>query len=178
LKKIGSIDESHATYSEATLRDIGYLREAIETLENDAKSDLKIALYGSAFFIAVSLIPLGHLPYASLLVSAIDLWYFLSWGNDQLRLAQYREILKEIEGRGGIEAKEERHANFPFERFLYHSTPVIIFALFVTSLVLDYFTIQSFFWRIAHFAVVIGSFVVVATIFVLGFRKRHNISSL
>ena len=86
---------------------IAFLRQAIEHLDDKSKADLKFALYGSSFFITVSLVPYAELAYASLLVSAIDLWYFISWGNDQLRLAQHRGELKALEGPFGLEAREE-----------------------------------------------------------------------
>lgn len=145
--------------------DIDYLREHIERLEDKAKSDLKIALYGSSFFIVVSLIPYGDLHDASLLVSAIDLWYFMSWGNDQLRLAQYRSFLKEIEGRGGIEARQEQHSNYRYERALYFATSLVVLALFVVGLVIDYGTLRAAGWHVVYYAVVGIAFVLVIAAF-------------
>src|SRR5437868_12504777 len=123
--------------SDERAREREFLRHAVEHLDDKAKSDLKVALYGSSFFLALSLVPYGELHYSSLIVSAIDLWYFMSWGNDQLRLMQHRDALKRLEGAAGLEHLEEAHPNFGAERFLYYGNSVMIFALFVAGLALD-----------------------------------------
>jgi hypothetical protein len=53
---------------EAAIRDeTNFFRNAVEHLDDKAKADLKVALYGSSFFLALSLVPYGNLPHASLL---------------------------------------------------------------------------------------------------------------
>jgi len=113
-------------------------------------------------------VPYGELAYASLLVSAIDLWYFMSWGNDQLRLAQHRDELKALEGPFGLEAREEAHPNFRLERLLYYGTSTMVLALFAAGLALDWRAIEEPSWRAAYFAVVCSFFVAITTVFVTG----------
>jgi hypothetical protein len=48
---------------------IRFLRHVVERLDDRAKADLKVALYGSGSFQALSLISYGHLLHASLHVS-------------------------------------------------------------------------------------------------------------
>ena len=153
---------------------LAFLREAIEHLDDKSKADLKIALYGSAFFIAISLLPYGELAYASLLVSAIDLWYFMSWGNDQLRLIQHRDELKMLEGPDGLEAHEEAHPNFLLERALYYGTSSMVLALFIAALALDWHAIADRFWRGAYFLLVAVCFVMIATIFLTGVMRQKE----
>jgi hypothetical protein len=160
--------------SDERQRERDFLRHAVEHLDDKAKSDLKVALYGSSFFLALSLVPYGELRYASLIVSAIDLWYFMSWGNDQLRLMQHRDALKALEGPRGLEHLEEEHPNFGAERFLYYGNSAIIFALFVAGLALDWHTIQAPAWRAAYFALVIGLFVVVVAVYAYGASRRTS----
>lgn len=151
--------------------DISYLRDNIEHLEDKAKGDLKIALYGSSLFLVMSFIPYGDLHYASLFVSPIDLWYFMGWGNDQLRLEQYRAFLKEIEGTGGIEARQEHEPNYPYERALYHGTSLMVLALFVVGLYLDYGKIGDFGWRVTYYGVVGVVFVATIAAFAIGMTR-------
>ena len=93
-------------------------------------------------------------------MSAIDLWYFMSWGNDQLRLMQ------------GLEHLEEAHPNFGAERFLYYGNSAIIFALFVAGLALDWHAIEDGFWRGAYFTLVVGTFLAVVSVYAYGARRR------
>jgi hypothetical protein len=158
--------------SDEKRREREFLRYSIEHLDDKAKSDLKIALYGSSFFLALSLVPYGELGYASLIVSAIDLWYFMSWGNDQLRLMQHRDALKRLEGAEGLEHLEERHPNFGAERFLYYGNSVMIFALFVAGLALDWHAIEEPRWRAAYFGLVVAAFVVIVAVYAYGARRR------
>lgn len=158
--------------SDEKTREREFLRYSIEHLDDKAKSDLKVALYGSSFFLALSLVPYGELEYASLIVSAIDLWYFMSWGNDQLRLMQHRDALKRLEGPQGLEHLEERHPNFAAERFLYYGNSVMIFALFVAGLALDWHAIEEPRWRAAYFGLVIVAFVVIVAVYAYGARRR------
>ena len=158
--------------SDEKTRERDFLRNAVEHLDDKAKSDLKVALYGSSFFLALSLIPYGELRYASLIVSAIDLWYFMSWGNDQLRLMQHRDALKALEGPQGLEHLEEAHPNFGAERFLYYGNSAIIFALFVAGLALDWHAIEDGFWRGAYFTLVVGTFLAVVSVYAYGARRR------
>ncbi|MFN2646382.1 MAG: hypothetical protein ABR570_15445 [Burkholderiales bacterium] len=157
--------------SEDRAAQIAFLREAIEHLDDKSKGDLKVALYGSAFLITVSLLPYGELAHASLLVSAIDLWYFMSWGNDQLRLIQHRDELKALEGADGLEAREEAHPNFLLERALYYGTSSMVFALFIAALGLDWHVIEDRFWRAAYFVLVASCFVVIAGTFLSGLAR-------
>ena len=150
--------------------DVRFLRQAIEDLESKAKSDLKVALYGSSALIVVSLSPVGHLERASLLVAAIDLWYFMSWGSDQLRLVQDREELKKREGTK-LESNLAKHPNHSYERFLYHSTSLIVVAFFIISLVMDYDVISATGWRIAYYALVSCCFVIIVSSFFIGLVK-------
>jgi hypothetical protein len=157
-------------------REREFLRHAVEHLDDKAKSDLKVALYGSSFFLALSLVPYGRLEYASLIVSAIDLWYFMSWGNDQLRLMQHRDALKLLEGPQGLEHLEEAHPNFGAERFLYYGNSAMIFALFVAALALDWHAIQDRLWRAAYFALVVSSFLFIVAVYAYGARRRLSLS--
>src|SRR5215208_2756471 len=160
---------------DARLREeIQFLRHAVEHLDDKAKSDLKAALYGSGFFLALSLVPYGHLPHASLLVSAVDLWYFMSWGSDQLRLIQHRDELKRLEGEGGLEHKAEQHANFTCERLLYYLTPFVILALFIAGLIRDHQTLTAPAWRTLYFAVVGVALVTVAIILIVGLTRQKT----
>jgi hypothetical protein len=145
--------------------DIQYLRENIERLEDKAKADLKIALYGSSLLLVVSWVPYGDLHYASMLVSAIDLWYFMSWGNDQLRLAQYRVFLKEVEGPDGIEARQEHEPNYGYERGLYFGTSLVVLALFLLGLGLDYSKASDAGWLLTYYVIVGIAFVTIAVTF-------------
>jgi hypothetical protein len=158
--------------SDERAREREFLRQAVEHLDDKAKSDLKIALYGSSFFIALSLIPYGDLQYASLIVSAIDLWYFMSWGNDQLRLMQHRDTLKAMEPPHGVEHREEAHPNFRAERFLYYGNSALIFALFVAGLALDWHAIEHPAWRAAYFILVMGMFALVVGVYAYGASRR------
>jgi hypothetical protein len=160
--------------SDEKARERDFLRHAVEHLDDKAKSDLKVALYGSSFFLALSLIPYGELHYASLIVSVIDLWYFMSWGNDQLRLMQHRDALKALEGPQGLEHLEEAHPNFRAERFLYYGNSAMIFALFVAALVRDWHTIRDPLWRGAYLLLAIGTFVVVVAVYAYGARRRPS----
>jgi hypothetical protein len=160
--------------SDEKIREREFLRQAVEHLDDKAKSDLKIALYGSSFFLALSLLPYGDLHYASLIVSAIDLWYFMSWGNDQLRLMQHRDSLKTLEGPAGVEHREEAHPNFRAERFLYYGNSALIFALFVAGLALDWHAIEDAIWRGAYFALVLGLFAVVLAVYAYGASRRQS----
>jgi hypothetical protein len=160
---------------EARLRDeLQFLRHAVEHLDDKAKGDLKVALYGSGAFLALSLIPYGHLPHASLLVSAVDLWYFMSWGSDQLRLIQHRDALKRLEGEGGLEHEEERHPNFPYERLLYYLTPFVILALFIAGLILDAQALKEPVWRAVYFTAVAMAFFVIVAILIVGLTRQKS----
>ena len=105
-------------------------------------------------------------------MSAIDLWYFMSWGNDQLRLMQHRDALKAAEGAQGLEHREEAHPNFGAERFLYYGNSAMIFALFIAGLALDWHAIEHPVWRGAYFTLVIASFVVIVAVYAYGARRR------
>lgn len=155
-------------------RKIDFLRRAVEHLDDKAKADLKVALYGSSFFLAVSLVPYGHLPYASLLISAIDLWYFMSWGSDQLRLTQHRDELKSLEGDDGLEKKSEKHPTYVYERLLYFMTPLIILSLFAAGLILDYQTIQHPLVRSVYFGAVALAAVAVAAVLSTGLTRKRQ----
>jgi len=158
---------------DARLREeIQFLRHAVEHLDDKAKGDLKVALYGSGFLLALSLIPYGHLPHASLLVSAVDLWYFMSWGSDQLRLIQHRDELKRLEGEGGIEHNAEQHANFAYERLLYYLTPFVILALFIAGLIRDHQTLTEPAWWTFYFTFVGATFLAVLVILLIGFTRQ------
>ena len=154
--------------------EIQFLRQAVEHLDDKAKGDLKVALYGSGFFLALSLIPYGNLPHASLLVSAIDLWYFMSWGSDQLRLIQHRDELKRLEGESGPEHNAERHANFPYERLLYYFTPFVILALFIAGLIRDNQTLTEPTWRTFYFVTVGMTFLAAVVILLTGFARQKR----
>jgi hypothetical protein len=132
------------------LEKIRFLRGAIEHLDDKAKSDLKIALYGSAFFLVVSLIHVGSLKYASLVAALIDLWYFMSWSSDQLQLDGHRRQLWQLEGKGGLEEAKDQHPAHLFERALYFGTPMVIVALFIAGLVMDWHAIETFVWRVTY----------------------------
>ena len=153
-------------------REREFLRYSIEHLDDKAKSDLKVALYGSSFFLALSLVPYGELHYASLLVSVIDLWYFMSWGNDQLRLMQHRDSLKALEEADGVEHREEAHPNFGAERFLYYGNSAMIFVLFVAGLARDWYTLEDPAWRWAYVAFAVGLFVLIAAVYARGAVRR------
>jgi hypothetical protein len=151
---------------------VEFLRHAVEHLEDKAKSDLKIALYGSSFFLVLSLLHVGDLKYASLVVSAIDIWYFMSWGNDQLRLAHHRSHLRELEGQEGVESRSERHPNHAYERVLYYLTPLIILEFFVVGLILDYEALRDAWWGVWYFGVVAIGFATTLTCFWLGSKNN------
>ena len=159
------------------MTEIDFLRQSIEHLDDKAKADLKVALYGSGFFLAVSLIPYGELPYASLIVAAVDLWYFMSWGNDQLRLAQHRDELKRLEGPDGLETREEQHPNWPIERGLYYATSGVILALFAAALVKDWHVIKDPTWRTLYLGGVGLAFAAILLSFLIGMRRRRALET-
>jgi hypothetical protein len=166
--------EMASMHDDARLREeIQFLRHAVEHLDDKAKGDLKVALYGSGFFLALSLILYGHLPHASLLVSAVDLWYFMSWGSDQLRLIQHRDELKRLEGEGGLEHNSERHPNFTYERLLYYLTPFVILGLFIAGLIRDHQTITEPAWRTLYFVVVGATFLAIVVILLIGLTRQR-----
>jgi hypothetical protein len=155
------------------MSEVEFLRQAIEHLDDKAKADLKFALYGSGFFLALSFVPYGKLEYCSLIVAAIDLWYFMSWGNDQLRLIQHRDALKRLEGADGLEAAQERHPNYRIERGLYYSTSAVIFVFFVGGLVLDYHVIEHRVWRTLYLTGAVAAFLIIVGAFVRGFARHQ-----
>lgn len=154
--------------------ELRFLRDAVEHLDDKAKADLKVALYGSGFFLALSLIEYGELAHCSLIVSAIDIWYFMSWGSDQLQLIRNRDQMNKRESQAGLEHGVERHANFTYERILYYSTPLVILAFFIAGLIRDYHVLQHPFWKPVYFTVVILSFLAVITVLLIGFMRRET----
>jgi hypothetical protein len=96
----------------------------------------------------------------------------MSWGDDQLRLMQYRDHLRELEDESGVERRSEAHRNFAFERTLYFMTPFTILAMFIVGLIIDYQELQVPVWRELYFSVVGAATVAVLITVSFGFARQ------